>query len=221
MKLDELLFLNELTKEDVPTISNHIIQSVKEVFWVDEKCILVHTVSNGYERKRLLREGGEELYSCKNCNELLPKTFFKCKKGYPEGMCTQCKRKTSLKPRLKSHNRRADGFGIIKACELEELERRTDKCPYCRREFGEDLSKVQLDHFIPLSKGGLNVISNLLICCKYCNQAKQDEDFFEWSKDYFSHNSLLTPYQVQRYVVGYFMNNYKIDYSDRINVPAD
>lgn len=44
------------------------------------------------------------------------------------------------------------------------------KCRYCRIA----LSGVSwsLDHQIPLSRGGCNDLSNLVLCCKRCNRAK-------------------------------------------------
>lgn len=95
------------------------------------------------------------------------------------------------------------------------------ECGYCKRRVALKPSEFHLDHFNSLSSGGLNTSDNIIPTCKYCNQAKKDEDFFEWSKDYFSHNSILTPYQVQKRMVDYFKEYYDIDYSDRINVPAD
>lgn len=95
------------------------------------------------------------------------------------------------------------------------------ECVYCERKMSLTNSEFHLDHFNPLSSHGLNSVDNIVPTCKYCNHAKKDEDFFEWSKDYFSHNSILTPYQVQKRMVDYFKEYYDIDYSDRINVPAD
>lgn len=50
------------------------------------------------------------------------------------------------------------------------------KCPYC----GKDQyrvgirDKIEIDHFVPISKGGQNVPWNLVPVCKECNRKKRD-----------------------------------------------
>lgn len=39
----------------------------------------------------------------------------------------------------------------------------------------EESDVVSFDHFIPSSKGGSDEISNLVLSCKSCNQAKKDD----------------------------------------------
>jgi 5-methylcytosine-specific restriction endonuclease McrA len=41
----------------------------------------------------------------------------------------------------------------------------------------EDLS---VDHIISLIKGGPDITSNKILCCKICNASKLDKDIFEW-----------------------------------------
>ena len=98
-------------------------------------------------------------------------------------------------------------------------------CPYCGRETYISTKGFHLDHFIPRSLGGRNEAFNAVPCCTYCNHSKWQYDFFEWSRDYFGHLHSMgfkySPYQVQKRMVDYFKEYYDIDYSDRINVPAD
>jgi 5-methylcytosine-specific restriction endonuclease McrA len=42
-------------------------------------------------------------------------------------------------------------------------------CVYCKTEYN-----LTRDHVIPLSKGGLNRIDNIVLACFECNQAKGD-----------------------------------------------
>jgi 5-methylcytosine-specific restriction endonuclease McrA len=54
------------------------------------------------------------------------------------------------------------------------------KCVYC----GSD-DNIQLDHIIPLSKGGPDTIDNLVYACKQCNLSKGNKSLIDWyGKDY-------------------------------------
>lgn len=53
-------------------------------------------------------------------------------------------------------------------------------CAYC----GKHLQRLTQDHFIPLSKGGAYIASNIIPACKSCNSAKHDRDFTEWYRNY-------------------------------------
>jgi 5-methylcytosine-specific restriction endonuclease McrA len=56
-----------------------------------------------------------------------------------------------------------------------------DRCFYCTRKFGGTRRlKKTLDHLLPLSRGGNNLISNLVLSCASCNQAKGDMDWTEY-----------------------------------------
>ena len=46
------------------------------------------------------------------------------------------------------------------------------KCQYCANNLA--LSELTLDHVVPRSRGGKNTWTNLVACCKKCNQAKRD-----------------------------------------------
>lgn len=41
-------------------------------------------------------------------------------------------------------------------------------------------NEKSLDHLIPVSKGGLHAIHNVVVCCRSCNYAKGDKDFAVW-----------------------------------------
>lgn len=50
-------------------------------------------------------------------------------------------------------------------------------CAYCGNpnKFG-----LTVDHFLPLSLGGTNAISNILLACYSCNSSKRNDDPLEW-----------------------------------------
>ena len=47
-----------------------------------------------------------------------------------------------------------------------------NKCQYCTCDF--TTSELTLDHVVPRSRGGKNTWTNLVACCRKCNQAKRD-----------------------------------------------
>lgn len=58
----------------------------------------------------------------------------------------------------------------------------TNICFYCGKEIKPFTVDKQIDHKIPISKGGNNNIKNLAICCKSCNSGKRDMTDTEYIK---------------------------------------
>lgn len=50
------------------------------------------------------------------------------------------------------------------------------QCAYC----GKPCKRLQLDHVIPLSRGGEHHIGNILPACPHCNMSKNDKLLIEW-----------------------------------------
>lgn len=72
----------------------------------------------------------------------------------------------------KSKQRR---IGISKQLRFEIFQRDKFKCTYCNRGKAEDGVKLELDHVIPVVKGGTTEFSNLTTACSDCNQGKLDK----------------------------------------------
>jgi len=53
-----------------------------------------------------------------------------------------------------------------------------NECYWCDKE----MAKYTLDHFEPLSKGGVNDISNIVLACKSCNSSKNNKSPYEFSE---------------------------------------
>lgn len=52
-------------------------------------------------------------------------------------------------------------------------------CPYC----GEPLSdKIEIDHIIPLYRGGNNKKENIILACRRCNRSKGHKLLSEWER---------------------------------------
>jgi hypothetical protein len=51
-------------------------------------------------------------------------------------------------------------------------------CAYCGRPLGTGLpySRPTLDHVVPVSRGGGDALTNLVLACKPCNRAKADKE---------------------------------------------
>lgn len=85
--------------------------------------------------------------------------------------------------RLHDQKRRAwERQAVHAPYSLEDIQSRfvcfDNCCAYCgvARSF-------TLDHVVPLSKGGVDAIDNIIPACKSCNSSKRDKPVFEW----FSH----------------------------------
>ena len=56
------------------------------------------------------------------------------------------------------------------------LERDNFTCTYC----GSKEAPFEADHVLPRSRGGLDVIENLVCACRRCNRSKKDKTLDEW-----------------------------------------
>lgn len=91
--------------------------------------------------------------------------------------------------RAKKRNRSLDNisFDDIQA----RINQFNGKCAYCNKTL-EGKRQSQIDHFIPLNKGGWHCLSNIVPACISCNSGKCDYDPVEWykSKEFYSEKRL-------------------------------
>jgi len=79
-----------------------------------------------------------------------------------------------------NHKRRAkikgNGNNTLTKEQIEFLFKTQKLCSYCC------LSKpnMEIDHVVPLSKGGQNNINNVVIACKECNMSKGNKKYIIW-----------------------------------------
>lgn len=76
------------------------------------------------------------------------------------------------------HRRRAiEALGIESSVLAYWTAEQPKACFYC----GDDcIENFHVDHFMPLSKGGAHVLTNLRISCASCNLSKNASDPLEW-----------------------------------------
>lgn len=80
----------------------------------------------------------------------------------------------------KRRARKANCDCTVTAKEVKNLVSSIDNCYYCGCTF--EYTRKEVDHYVPLAKGGPHSLDNLVIACKSCNSAKRDmmpEDFLK------------------------------------------
>ena len=89
---------------------------------------------------------------------------------------------------IEQNNRRRqrianNGLFFIRPKEIRKL--LAQPCFYC------GAKSQHLDHVVPIKRGGVHSIGNLLPACAPCNQSKSDKLLTEWRRDLRKRNSLL------------------------------
>ncbi|NUP15378.1 MAG: hypothetical protein HOZ81_04600 [Streptomyces sp.] len=71
-----------------------------------------------------------------------------------------------------------DGPGVSLSDWTRVLNRFRNCCAYC----GSQSSELQMDHVVPLSRGGAHAIGNVLPACPPCNLSKNAKLLAEWKR---------------------------------------
>ncbi len=79
-------------------------------------------------------------------------------------------------------------FGIVNLAKLngeavfDAINHFNKSCPYCKTDLyaGHIRNNYEIDHFIPIAKGGQDVPWNLLPICRNCNRKKKDKFPFDY-----------------------------------------
>ena len=148
------------------------------------------------------------LRRCSDCLEWKPESEFKKNKSRSTGVSSSCKPCDAVRydrwrrknmDRLRAYRTEWEARGGLKPktcraaaksrmrapgrnehyspAELRELiVAANGRCYYC----GEPSDRMEVDHKVPLSRGGANDISNICLCCRTCNRrkARKTEDEF-------------------------------------------
>lgn len=77
-----------------------------------------------------------------------------------------------------NHQRRVRKLGRISNMDAKSvLDASNGICYWC----GKKAEKIELDHYVPISKGGSNSVDNLVVSCKKCNRSKHDKNPVEFA----------------------------------------
>lgn len=125
---------------------------------------------------------------CKTCNEgFTPKSGRQlfCGKCVKDARLER-RRKSEQKRRLanperykvidKVHQLKRRSAGAITLKQYRELLGQAKECFYC----GSESERYEIDHYIPISKGGTSDLNNLVVACQKCNREKWNKHPLEF-----------------------------------------
>ena len=121
------------------------------------------------QRDKYLRVREERLAKNREYYRKNSKSIIEQKSEYNKAN-PDVKRKASLKRRVVQ----ADN-GTFKILDKDMRRLYASPCLYCG-----STDRIQADHVIPVSRGGVNSIGNLVPCCYKCNPSKGARTIMEW-----------------------------------------
>lgn len=129
---------------------------------------------------------------CGSCSINKPATEFYCRPISKNGLnwaCKECVKAASCQwaksnkeqASARRHRRRAltKGSSLTKFDLVRIRAAQSNRCAACSVQLSED---AEIDHIIPLSKGGLNVSRNIQWLCRFCNRSKHNRDPLEFMR---------------------------------------
>lgn len=112
---------------------------------------------------------------CKPCNKLYQAAWYQANKHKPSNANPEIRRKNK---RLAEQRRRARKRSIDDAVSGDILAKllalQKGRCACCKDSIAD--GKHELDHVVPLAKGGRHADDNMQLLCMRCNRQKSDKD---------------------------------------------
>jgi 5-methylcytosine-specific restriction endonuclease McrA len=133
------------------------------------------------EEKKIAKRQADRIYGKLNRDVNL-KATRKYRATHPDRIKEISKRWRDANPEamaLKAMKRRAlkeqNGVYLIQAKELIKIYK--SECFYCHSN-----TNIEADHIIPISRGGIHSVGNLIAACRKCNASKGAKTITEWKK---------------------------------------
>lgn len=131
------------------------------------------------KRKKICNEKSKEYYE-KNKDKIIAWQTGWAEANHEKVKSIKRKYNNSIKGRAARHNyrslKRANGYKLTEDNIKMLISQQNNKCFYCDK----DLENFQIEHIIPLSKGGEHKLYNIVLSCSFCNHSKghkSPEDF--------------------------------------------
>ena len=78
------------------------------------------------------------------------------------------------------HKRRAiEKKGDVTSSQILELQNNAKTCYWCNVSLKN--KNIHIDHYVPLSKGGMHTLNNLVVSCSKCNLTKNAKDPYSFA----------------------------------------
>ena len=97
---------------------------------------------------------------------------------------------------------------LSKRIRFEVLKRDSFTCVYCGKNPSQEV--LEVDHVIPVSKGGKNTTENLVTSCFSCNRGKSNIELTSLPESVINENNLIRIQQYKQYVK-YIKNLHALD----------
>lgn len=145
----------------------------------DEVPTRLELFQRGYATIEMMHNGGKGGIFCEKFPHITPNGFINlCPEinGVNPCECMEYKKELRLQKQREKRSQEKSNFKreyIPPDIKMQVYHRDKFKCRYCG--VSNNSVKCQIDHIIPVSKGGTNDIDNLCLACKNCNLKKYNK----------------------------------------------
>lgn len=147
-----------------------------------QRCKKTKPATNEYFSRDKARRDGFQ-FICKVCNSEYRAANMTHKVEYTRKYRADHPEQARESARKNERNRRArklESQGTYTDADVDlQYKRQKGRCYYCKVKVGKT---YHIDHVVPLSRGGANDPSNLVVACTTCNLSKQNRLPHEWAR---------------------------------------